>query len=366
MVFLINATNLKNGGGIQVSQSICGQLINYPQHHFVVMLSSYIDVSIIDFGSNVELIRYDIKNNFATLIRGRDKYLDTIVCEKKIDAVLTIFGPSRWRPRTPHLCGFARAQLLLDSPYNKSLSIKEKIVNRIWGHLFRKCSRHFYTENQYISDLLSGYLGDVQVFTVTNYYNQIYDQPSLWKRCHKLPSYSGISCLSVSTHYPHKNFEIIIDIVRYFNVVYPQFKVRFVLTFNESEMPVPIELRDSFLFIGKVDVSECPYLYEQSDIMFMPTLLECFTATYPEAMRMEKPIVTTDLDFAHGICGDAACYYSAVDAKAAAESIYKVATDKAYSAQLVANGRERLKKFDNYKQRTDKLIKILEEITSEG
>ena len=81
---------------------------------------------------------------------------------------------------------------------------------------------------------------------------------------------------------------------------------------------------------------------------------------------MEKPIVTTDLDFAHGICGDAACYYSAVDAKAAAESIYKVATDKAYSAQLVANGRERLKKFDNYKQRTDKLIKILEEITSEG
>lgn len=38
----------------------------------------------------------------------------------------------------------------------------------------------------------------------------------------------------------------------------------------------------------------------------MPSLLECFTATYPEAMRMERPIVTTDLAFAQGLCGEAA------------------------------------------------------------
>ena len=128
-------------------------------------------------------------------------------------------------------------------------------------------------------------------------------------------------------------------------------------------MPVPEEYRDYFCFIGKVDVSECPYLYEQSDIMFMPTLLECFTATYPEAMRMEKPIITTDLEFARGLCGDAACYYSAVDPNEAAETIYKVATDKDYAKQLVENGRKQLQTFDNYEQRAEKLIKILEAIS---
>ena len=103
-----------------------------------------------------------------------------------------------------------------------------------------------------------------------------------------------------------------------------------------------------FVFTGKVDIAECPNLHEHTDIMFMPTLMECFTATYSEAMRMDVLIVTTDLEFAHGLCGDAACYYSAIDADAAMEAIYKVSTDKQYSSQLLSNGKVQLKKFNNY------------------
>jgi len=98
--------------------------------------------------------------------------------------------------------------------------------------------------------------------------------------------------------------------------------------------------------------------------MFMPTLMECFTAMYPEAMHKEVPIVTTDLEFARGLCGEAACYYSALDADAAAEAIYKVATDEAYMQQLTAYGKEQLKKFDNYEQRAEKLVGILETLVS--
>jgi glycosyltransferase involved in cell wall biosynthesis len=127
-------------------------------------------------------------------------------------------------------------------------------------------------------------------------------------------------------------------------------------------MPVPDDVREHFIFLGKVEVNECPNLYEQADIMFMPTLMECFTATYPEAMRMGVPIITTDLDFARGLCGEAACYYDAVSPLAAAEAIYKVAKDKEYATNLVKNGKEQLKKFDNYEQRAEKIIKILEEI----
>ena len=144
---------------------------------------------------------------------------------------------------------------------------------------------------------------------------------------------------------------------------YPKVQVRFVLTFTENEMPVPHDVRDSFVFIGRVNVAECPSLYEQCDMMFMPSLLECFTACYPEAMRMEKPIVTTDMAFAKGLCGNAACYYSAVDSVAAAEAIYKVATNKDYARQLIENGKKQLKTFYNYSQRAEKLISILEKIS---
>ena len=151
-----------------------------------------------------------------------------------------------------------------------------------------------------------------------------------------------------------------VPLAEYLEQKHPDFNFRFVLTCKEAPFELPDYLRNHFVFVGKVDVSECPNLYEQSDIMFMPTLMECFTATYPEAMRMEVPIVTTDLEFAHELCGDAACYYSAVDFKAAAEAIYEVATDVTYRSQLTAIGKEQLKTFDSYEQRAEKLVEILE------
>ena len=363
MNYLINASNLKQGGGIQVAQSICSQLKYFHSHRFIVVLSSYIDGSFIDFGRNVKVLRYNIKNSLPTLLLGKDGYLDALVQNEKVDAVLTVFGPSRWKPAVPHLCGFARAQLVLkNSPCYQRKTIRDRLNYYLWTWAFKKSSNTFYTENKYISDLLPDLLGNINVYTVSNYYNQIFDQPEKWGHTNQLKPFDGITTLSVSSHYPHKNFEILIIAARHLQRLYPDFKFRFVLTFDAKEMPVPDDVREHFIFLGKVEVNECPNLYEQADIMFMPTLMECFTATYPEAMRMGVPIITTDLDFARGLCGEAACYYDAVSPLAAAEAIYKVAKDKEYATNLVKNGKEQLKKFDNYEQRAEKIIKILEEI----
>ena len=51
-------------------------------------------------------------------------------------------------------------------------------------------------------------------------------------------------------------------------------------------------LPDWLLAVGGVDIRECPSLYEQCDFMFLPTLLECFSASYAEAMKMRRPILT--------------------------------------------------------------------------
>ena len=361
--FLINCSNLKNGGGLQVAQSVCAQLGQYKKHRFVVVVSSYINE--IEAADNVETVRYDIKNNLSTLLLGRDKTLDGIVRDKGIEAVLTIFGPSRWRPRCKHLCGFARAQLLLKNPLQKELSWRERLNYRIWTWGFKRSGNIFYTENKYISDMLPRLLGrKMKVYTVSNYYNQVFDQPEKWSRDKKLPAFDGVTMLTVSSTASHKNLKIMIPVSEYLEKHYPDFHFRFVLTCKPEALNVTEHLLGHFVFVGKVDVSECPNLYEQADIMFMPTLLECFTATYPEAMRMGVPIVTTDLEFARGLCGDAACYYSAINVEAAAKAICKVATDKVYAAKLVDNGKEQLKKFDNYEQRADKLIGILEKIAN--
>lgn len=363
MNILINASNLKQGGGVQVAQSIIAQLERFPQHHFVVVVSDFVKELAPHVASNITVYRYTIKKTLLSTFLGRDCFLDRLVSEKHINVVLTVFGPSRWRPHVPHLCGFARAQLVLtDSPYYKRFSFKEKVICKIWTWLFKKSSNTFYTENAYISKMLPDLLGNVQVYTVSNYYNQVFDIPSLWRK-HPLPSFNGCTCLSISSFYPHKNFNILVGVAQALRTKYPDFRFRFVLTFDEGKMDIPEKLRQHFVFIGKVDVDECPDLYCQSNVMVMPTLMECFTATYPEAMRMEVPIVTTDLEFARILCEDAACYYSAMDAEACADAVYRVATDLAYTARLVAKGKQQLQKFDNYEQRADKLIGILEEMT---
>ena len=369
MKIAINCSNLKAGGGLQVADSICSQLNRFPHHRFCVVLSSYLQSTkdkIIDF-KNVDIFTYDISNTLSTILLGRDQFLDNLVMSNEIDMVFTIFGPSRWCPKVPHLSGFAMSQLvILESPFYSRMTFTQNLKWMFWRQIrqwsFKKSAHYFWTENPYISEKLKVLFKNREVFTVTNYYNQVFDAPNAWRKNIVLPNFKGTTCLSISTYYPFKNFEILKDVVRFLKERHPDFQVRFVLTFDKEMMSVPTEIRDSFVFIGRIDVEECPSLYEQSDIMFMPTLLECFTATYPEAMRMRKPIVTTDLEFARGLCGDAACYYSAVDAEAAAEAIFKVATDKEFAQRLIDNGVEQLKHFDNYEQRADKLICILEEI----
>lgn len=356
-----------------MADSICGQLYNFPQHRFIVVLSMFLDATAerIKDLENVEVFRYDIPSNISTVVLGRDIFLDRLVREKDVQAVLTVFGPSRWRPKVPHLSGFALPQIVIpESPYFSRMGILERMKWWLW-RLVRKWSlkrsaNAFWTENPYISERLKALFGgDCMVYTVSNYYNQVFDQPEKWKRSIKLPEFDGVTCLSVSSPSSHKNFGILEGIVNYLREVHPSFKVRFVLTFGEQNWPMAEDVRNSIEYIGKTDVSECPNLYEQADIMFMPTLLECFTVTYPETMRMEVPIVTTDLEFARGLCGEAASFYSALDAKDAAVSIYRVATDKEYARNLVAAGKERLKKLDSYVQRADKLIMILEIITKD-
>lgn len=361
-IFLINATNLKNGGGLQVAQSVCSEVKKYPQHKFLLVLSEYVNNEGLCNICNARIIKYNIKNDWRTLLLGRDRFLDGIVERDQVDAVLTIFGPSRWRPRVPHLCGFARAQLLKDVNPSLKVNSKKKLVYKLWTWAFRRSSDIFYTENPYISGMLPNLLKHSKVYTVSNYYNQVFDQPERWRRDILLPEFNGTTLLTISSTAAHKNLGIMVPVAEYLEQKYPDFHFRFVLTCKKAPFELPERLRHHFVFVGKVDVSECPNLYEQADIMFMPTLLECFTATYPEAMRMEVPIVTTDLEFAHGLCGDAACYYSAVDAKAAAEAIYKVTNDKEYTYHLIANGKKQLLTYDNYEQRAEKLIHILEEL----
>jgi glycosyltransferase involved in cell wall biosynthesis len=97
--------------------------------------------------------------------------------------------------------------------------------------------------------------------------------------------------------------------------------------------------------VGPLSLDECVEHYREADCLFLPTLAEIFSATYLEAMAMRVPIVTTDLDFARAICGDAAVYFEPLSADAAAGALNAVLTDRALRETLVRQGVKRLGEF---------------------
>lgn len=368
MNILVNASTLRKGGGIQVADSFCRGLCNFPQHRFVFVYHQALESCAGDVCGyeNVKCVRYDMPNAKLSLFSRRNRFLDNLVRSLSIDIVLTVFGPPRWRPRVPHICGFARAQAILDdSPFWQVIGWKMKLryflEDYILMWMFKNNCRAIWTESSFISKELASIFPSKRIYTVSNNYNHIFDKKDLWDRSIVMPEFEGITLLTISANYPHKNIRIIIPTILYLSEYFPELKFRFVLTIREDEfLSVSEDIKKHIVFLGSVNISQCPYLYEQCDIMFLPTLMECFSASYPEAMKMGKPILTTDLEFARAICGDAALYYAALSPENLAKSIHKLATNEKLRDDLTKHGIIQLQKFDTFEERTRKLISIIE------
>lgn len=366
MRILINATNLKAGGGLQVADSIIHELRKHPQHSYVAVVNSKLTKACRDAveEERVKVVEYDLPQSLIQAIIGRNKFLDRLVEEQHIDAVLTIFGPSRWRPRKPHLCGFARPQVIMpESPFWQKIKgaqrAKSNIRKAVNKWLFGVSAKNLWTESSFISGRVKQLWPKKKVYTVTNNYNQIFDDPTLWDNSISLPPFDGFTLLTVSAYYPHKNLDIIRPCIEWLTGHKPDLRFRFVLTLNDDQFPLHTDKeREHVMLIGPVNIRQVPHLYKQSNVMFLPTLLECFSACYTEAMRMRVPILTSDLGFAHSICSEAACYFKPISASDLGEKIVRLATDKTYCLQFIEAGTHRLTCFDTTAERAQKLIEI--------
>jgi hypothetical protein len=288
------------GGGLQVAHSFIHELINYTEHFYVVLFSKQLGEILkpSEFSNNFIFIPCNVR----FLGNRRSRILDNIVDEYRISSVFTVFGPSYWNPKVVHICGYAKPHYIYrNSPFIANLSIMAKLKLKIkeFVHLNSfKRSTALISENEDVSIKLKSLFPKQNIYTVTNYYNQIFENKNNWDYSCKLTDFDGITILTIASNYPHKNLRIIPSVIRCILSIDSQFKFRFVLSIKVNEIEIDDELKKYIIFLGKIDINQCPYLYQQSDLLFLPTLLECFSASYAEAMYMQKPILTSNLDFA--------------------------------------------------------------------
>jgi len=295
-----------------VGHSFVSELLQRTDHDYYFVLSSLLRKDFPDVEDSERFITHDVKPSVFLSLSGREKTLDRLLGKIRPDAVFTVFGPSYWKPRCTHVCGYAKPVYFYpDSPFIQQMPFIQKmrisLLRALHMRDFKRFNQALVVETRDAASRLGMLLPYKKVHVVSNTYNQVFDQHALWDESLKLPEFRGITLLSITANYKHKNLDIIPEVISYLKERHPSLDFRFVLTLNrEDYRSLSEEQARHIVFLGRVSIYQVPSLYKQSDLMFMPTLMECFTATYPESMRMGVPILTSDMPFATDVCGDAA------------------------------------------------------------
>jgi len=371
MRLFINTTNLKQGGSLQVSASVISEFISFTEHEYHIFLSPQLAAILDKTIFPVNFHFYDFSfNPIASLgkLLSFRRTMNRYERQLKPDFVLTVFGPALWKPRAPHLLGFANGLYLYDkSRFTQDIWLNTPL-KRVYFYtrrsiLLRQLKKEaslLWTETPFAQGEISKAMGfpREKIAVITNTYGPAYETYPKKER----PSRQPFTFLYLTADYPHKNLDL-------FNSLIPilkerGIKCRFRLTLPPEVFKTrfPHYSNDPMLEnIGPIAPNNGPATYDDADALFFPSLIETFSANYPEAMIMCRPIVTSDLPFAHDICMDAALYFDPFNPADAAKAIERLVNNAGLREELVKKGLQQLAQFGTAKQRAENLLNMMKD-----
>lgn len=368
MNFLVNASNLHVGGGVQVATSAIIELSSFPdaapQLH--VLASSTVDHNLRSANAQLgNFASYRVHNSWG--ITSLWQSLPTPI--DYYDAVFTIFGPLYCRRQPiPSVVGFAQAWIIYpDNEMARRLPWGKRMQQRLKYWLQ---SRFFAQADMLIVELehvreglvRQGIAQRQSIRVVRNTLSSIYSDSSIWRPAEIPAAPAAIRLGFVGRNYPHKNTTIFPALHEHLRARH-NISVRFYVTFTPDEWAAcSPSFRGCCVNVGALDVLQCPSFYQALDGVIFPSLLECFSATPLEALAMEKPLFASDRPFIRDICGAHAHYFDPLDAASAANCIATYFKSEGSSASALAEARAHAFSFSNPTNRAREYLACLYEV----
>jgi glycosyltransferase involved in cell wall biosynthesis len=364
---LLNATTINKGGGIQAAVSVIRQIIDEFQNkgdiRWIFSVSGEVRDELAGFGCSLRegidlcLEQSPAKNRLSRIAMRE-------FANRHADLVFTFFGPAYVAFNVPHLCGVADGWVTHSDrlAYSTFPTFAEKLTKLLTcaykGLWFRRADYWIVEQEIARGGLIHRLrLPADNIYIISNNCGQAYIEASPAPRIK--PLQSTIRVLTFATDVPNKCLDLIPQIADLLVRKYHIDNVQFVVTVPEQEYPetaiaksaIALNVQRYLCNAGYVALKDGPPLYESCDIVLMPSVLETFSATYPESMRMGLPIVTSDLEFARSICLDAAAYFKPRDPASAAAKLAALIGDGDARAKLVAAGFNRAASFPSPREK---------------
>jgi glycosyltransferase involved in cell wall biosynthesis len=371
---LVNATTCKKGGSLQMTTMFLRQALHSPeefQWSFAVSAQVYGELARFEN----RLPDFDVFEDSPARDLASRRRLREVEQKHRPDLVFTVAGPAYVEFRARHVLVCAEPWVThAGLTAFRSLRFPDEwlrvaLLTRYKTAWFRKATAWIVqTETA-----RQGFIERVGVSAERCYVIPATCDPQYRSETTAIsfPSTQDkLRLLCFTAYYKHKNLGLIPYVARRLERLLNGRPFEFVLTLppeHRSWRSLALRaqrlgVRDRLVTLGPIPVTDGPALYRSCHICFLPSVLEMFTATYPEAMAMGMPIVTSDLDFARDICRDAAQYFAPRNADEAADRVLQLINDRSLWESLVNRGYTRLAELPTAEEQYQRDLQCFREV----
>lgn len=377
MKILVDASSLRAAGGLAVGRGICSSLRElHSENTFLVLAPEGIGYE--EFaGKNIRVVTLPrlLRSGGAWLFKNA--WIHRKLRHERPDAILS-------------LCNFALVskvpQLLLlhwayaiypDSPVWQRMPAADRVKRRFRSWIFRR-RFHYATAITVQSANMAERLVDQfgippeRVFTVPSAVTS--GAPgdeeggaAIVRRFRGWQSNGLKVLIYITRYYDHKNLEVLLEVAELSRDRGGKFRIITTVAADQSPRADRFlkEIADRGLDewvinVGPVSPDTVPGILRAADGTVIPTLLESFGISYLEAMEAGCPIFTSDLDFAHSVCGNAAFYFDPLDAESVFECVESGLQEPDALVGKVAEGRRLFGQMPTWLDVTRRYLEILE------
>lgn len=355
---LINLSNLNIGGAYQRAVSFIKNWSDYSVDRALLVCRADMIEDILKMTSLSKLEVVEVTYSPADIMYGwRTRViLNKIVAEYNVKVAFSFVGPAYWRPKCYHIVGFGVPHIVYkDLPYVKALSVKSKLRFAIKRFVTRVEADHWIVQTKDVQSRLTTQLKVEldKVSIVTNGPGRQFDNLERKRR-----TAHEFRLITPTTYRPSKNLEIISQIAP----LLEKEKVMFYVTLDEISYQLLFRENKNVINLNKISPVDLPKVYSEVDALFLPSYLECFSASYVEAMLVGIPIIASDLPFARTVCEDAAIYFDCDNQKDAFMSIINLKNNQTKIEEIVTKGFKKLESFDTSYEQYKKYLKIIKNV----
>lgn len=384
MIVLFNAASNTMGGGIQTATNFIRLAVESTDKRIVwhFLISPQISHNLAALGINPHSdTRFEVALASPARCRAARRIWARHIDAINPDLVYTMSGPAYLRVSAPHVMGcsnayISHARLVQYFGSGMKAGLRKLLESAFkWAHTHRADHLIFQTDsarNGFLRRSIWRYSNtSVIPNALGRSFTEVLPEPLL----RPVPEPSPVRPLLVlvpSAGYAHKNLDIILPTAQRLQTMYPGL-FRFVLTLPDqenwrriSEGARQIGLEEMIVNRGEFTVAEAPEMYQQHDLMFLPTRLETFSGSYLEAMWCGLPIVTSDFEFARDVCGPAALYVDSLSSHDCATGLAKFLDGGDTFKRLILDGNRQVQTFPSLVVRYATIVEKLLEFASQN